>query len=121
MTRIGSNILKGVTAAVAICLGLLVMPAVAQVELSDHLQRGQAALADGLHGIAEEHFQAYFKMLEGEASDNVKPVILLVRALHGQKKYAEARSTSIRTTVTCCACSVPCSSDRIARKKPNPR
>ncbi len=89
MTRIGSNILKGVTAAVAICLGLLVMSAVAQVELSDHLQRGQAALADGLHGIAEEHFQAYFKMLEGEASDNVKPVILLVRALHGQKKYAE--------------------------------
>ncbi|MBL7114754.1 MAG: tetratricopeptide repeat protein [Kiritimatiellae bacterium] len=94
MTRAGLNIWKGCTVMRVMCLGLVWVllaqaPAMAQSEMSDHLQRGQAALADGLYGIAEEHFQSYFKMLEGDASDNVKPVILLVRALHGQKKYAE--------------------------------
>ncbi|MBL7076310.1 MAG: tetratricopeptide repeat protein [Kiritimatiellae bacterium] len=78
--------------AVAACCTVPVYAKVSDDELAGLLTAGLAALEDGLAGVAEKQLRRYLAEAEKRKerpSENEDAGILLVRALHAEKKYEE--------------------------------
>ncbi|MDP6848667.1 MAG: hypothetical protein QGI24_07755, partial [Kiritimatiellia bacterium] len=65
---------------------------VAQIGNADEraeIVRGRAALSDGLFGVAEDQFRSLLAAGTGDGAGDEEVTILLIRALHAQKKHEE--------------------------------
>lgn len=75
--------------AVSIAFAPVSIAQTADADDPSEIVRGRAALSDGLFGIAEDQFRSFLSAGKAGESGEDEVTILLIRALHAQKKYEE--------------------------------